>query len=156
MNKLVGSISLLGLLLSQTNSVGAQQGPVTITRARGDAVAVWDATADLAALIQQHKSKATILRTLESDAMSILAVRASRLQGRAKTLTVHVIYQQTGAVSAKYQTATLEGVEQLLTVRAATKAAAANGKVLSTQLAIGRTPPGVVVQVAGELPPEVK
>jgi hypothetical protein len=131
-------------------------GPVVLTRAHGDALAVWDATTDLATLVNAKSSAEETLRRLESDALTVLIQKAKVLAPDAKTLTVQTIYQRTGAVSPTYQVATFAGIERLFTIKAAVGGTeATNGAGWVQQLKAGKVPDGVTVVVTGKLPPEL-
>lgn len=130
------------------------QGTVTLTRARGDAIVVWDATSELAALVAQKPTKKDALQHLESEAALVFGNRAAGLKRTARTLTVLVLYTKTGAISPTYHVATFEGVERLFTFKARVNdSARASG--WAEQLRAGRTVSGISVNVTGELPPEL-
>lgn len=130
-------------------------GPVVLSRAHGDALAIWDATADLTALLANKTSAEDALRRLEADAVTVMAEKAKLLPSDAKTLTVQVIYQRTGAISPTYQVATFAGIERLLTVKAPVNEIAAKSAAWSAELRVGKTPAALTVTVAGKLPPEL-
>jgi hypothetical protein len=131
-------------------------GPVVLTHAHGDATAIWDATSDLAAIITTKPTAEETFRRLEADALTVLADKGKTLSSDAKTLSVQVIYQRSGAVSPAYQTATFVGVERLLAVKADPVKAAENIAAWTKQLKAGTIPPGVTVSIGGKLPPELK
>jgi hypothetical protein len=149
--------AIVALAFVPAGAVSAQelpQGTVTLTRARGDALAVWDATSELAALVAQKPSRKAALERLESDAALVFGDRAPALKKRATTLTVLVLYTKTGAISPTYHTATFEGVERLLTLKARVKDGA-RARTWAQQLRAGRMIAGVSIDVTGQLPPEL-
>lgn len=152
-----GSLVLAVSMLFATEGVASESlGPVVLTHAHGDATAVWDATADLTAVVAGKPTAEEALRRLKADAVTVLAEKGKVLSGDAKTLTIQAIYQRTGAVSPSYQTATFLGVEHLFTLKAEVVKATENAVTWSKQLKAGATPDGVTVTVTGKLPPELK
>lgn len=127
---------------------------VILARVRGDAVVVWDATDELLAMLTKKESKAKILRALEVEAARLLVDRAGKIKDRATTLTVHVTYKRIGAISAAYKTATLEGSEQLLRLKAPV-GAATGANTWPADITSGKVPKDLEVTVVGALPPEV-
>jgi len=84
--------------------------------------------------------------------MQILGERAPSLR-HAKSLTIRLIYQKTGAVSPVYGTATFEGIERLFELTASANDARSHAKQLADQLQHGSVPRGVDLNVTGKLPP---
>ncbi|MBV8727280.1 MAG: hypothetical protein JO233_05810, partial [Candidatus Eremiobacteraeota bacterium] len=72
---------------------------------------------------------------------------------RAQTLTIRMIYQKTGAVSPVYGTATFEGIERVFELTAPANDARTRTKQLADALKHGSVPPGIVLNVTGQLPP---
>jgi len=134
---------------------GMPQGTITLTKARGDALIVWDATDELASLISKKPTRKATLAQLESDAALIYGDRAPALKKNARSLTILVLYTKTGAISPTYHTATFEGVERLLTVKAQT-ADFKHAAQWSQSLAAGKTPAGISLEIIGQLPPELQ
>ena len=128
---------------------------VILARVRGDAVVVWDATDELLAMLTKKKSKAEILRSLEVEAARLLVDRARKIKHRATTLTVNVTYERIGAISAAYKTATIEGYEQLLRLKAPV-GAATGANTWPADITSGKVPKDLEVTVVGALPPEVR
>lgn len=136
---------------------GAQtlpQGSVTVARARGDAIAIWDATPTLTALIAKKTSRKDVLSQLESDATLVFADKANVLKKSAKTLSIIVLYAKIGAISPTYHVATFEGVERLFMLKAPTRAAA-EGRKWAAEILRGAVPHGLLVTITGKLPPEI-
>jgi len=134
----------------------APAGTVTLAKVEGNAVAVWDASDAVAALVSRQYGKDEALRLLESDAARILITRAPTLAKRATTLTVTVIYKKTGAVSPQYQIATFEGLERLLYVKGAiTDATAANNSWVG-DLQDAKPPKNLEIVVTGSLPDDFR
>ncbi|MHB8703194.1 MAG: hypothetical protein ACYC8W_03460 [Candidatus Tyrphobacter sp.] len=132
------------------------QGTVTVTKARGDAAAIWDATAVLTALIGAHDTKERVTRELQADAVAVLVDRAGALRGYATSITITVLYAKTGAISPAYHVATFEGVERYMLVKATVTGALANGTSWESALRVGHPARGLTIMVVGSLPPELK
>jgi len=152
-------ISIIAALLATAYlpaQAGAMpQGTITLTKARGDALVVWDATDELTALISTKPTRKATLERLASDAALIYGDRAPALKKTARSLTVLVLYTKTGAISPTYHTATFEGVERLLTIKGRT-ADFKRAAQWSQTLAAGKTPPGLSLTIIGQLPPELQ
>ncbi|MBV8688566.1 MAG: hypothetical protein JOZ59_00535 [Candidatus Eremiobacteraeota bacterium] len=147
--------AVLGFFLSSlAPAQSLPQGTVTLTKARGDALAVWDATNELTAIVAQKPTKKDALAQLESDAALIFGNRAPALNKRAKTLSVLVLYTKTGAISPTYHTATFEGVERLLTFKAFVRQSAQAAQ-WAQELRAGHPVRAVSITVTGQLPPEL-
>jgi len=147
--------ALLFLILAASAiATASPPGSVTLTRARGDALVVWDATDELTAIVAQKPTKKSALDRLESDAAQVFSERAPSLRKTAKTLTILVLYTKTGAISPVYHTATFEGVERLLTLKAPVNQSA-KATMWAQQLRAGRTVSGLSIHVTGQLPPEL-
>jgi hypothetical protein len=153
---LLGLLSFLLAAIPATAGADDALGPAVLTRAHGDALAIWDATADLTAIIATNPSAEVTLQRLEADTFTVLVTKSKALKADAKTLSVSTIYRRSGAISPQYQTATFLGVEKLLTLEANVEAAQANEPAWTEQLRAGKIPGGVTVTVTGKLPPELK
>ena len=149
---LVAAVLATTLLTARTEAM--PQGTITLTKARGDALVVWDATDELASLISTKPTRKATLERLASDAALIYGDRAPALKN-ARSLTVLVLYTKTGAISPTYHTATFEGVERLLSVKAQT-ADYKHATQWSQSLAAGKTPAGLSLTIIGQLPPELQ
>jgi|GEM_PF-6957650 len=126
-------------------------GSVTMTRVHGDAVVIWDATDELTGLITKNTPRDQIQRTLEADAALVLISRAGFLKNKAKSLTVHVIYQSTGATSAQYRVPTFEGLTRLMSVNAQIAAALAHPSWVK-DLEANKTPKGLNIVIVAKWP----
>jgi hypothetical protein len=152
----LAAIALSTVLLTSAGRAAADAlGPVVLSRAHGDALAVWDATPELSGLVAAKTSATDTLHKLEADACALLLEKAKLLAPDAKTMTVSVIYQRTGAISPTYQVATFAGIERLLTVKAAIPIGDAAAALWTADLKAGKIPSGVTVVVAGKLPPDL-
>jgi len=130
------------------------QGSVVVTKARGDALAIWDATPVLAGLVSRKASRGEVMRELESGAATIVVSKLPAYKKTARTLTLLVLYAKTGAISPTYNVATFEGVERLLTLKASTQVHFASDP--AAEFRSGKTPSGLELHVVGDLPPEIQ
>jgi len=154
MKTLTATVALTFFLSGLAFGDALPQGTVTLTKARGDALAVWDATDELTAMVAQKPTKKDALARLEADAALIFANRAPALRKNAKTLSILVLYTKTGAISPTYHTATFEGVERLLTLKGALRNSS-QARTWAQQLRAGHPVTAVSIDVTGQLPPEL-
>ncbi|MDQ2664266.1 MAG: hypothetical protein M3Y18_09610 [Candidatus Eremiobacteraeota bacterium] len=152
MARIVVFAALAGASALTSVQAQAPQGNVAVSRSRGDAMVIWDATGELSDLVAAKASKNDVLERIESDAALIFAAKAPRLRKTAKTLSVVVLYTKTGAVSPTYHVATFEGVERLLVLKAR---ATANARDWAGKFSRGTVPSGASVTLTGQLPPEL-
>jgi hypothetical protein len=96
----------------------AVPGAVVLARASSDALLIWDASDDVAAIVKDKASDADANARLERDAVRVLASHANEIGKSAKTITLRVIYSKTGAVSPVYGTPTFLGTERYATLSA--------------------------------------
>ena len=150
MSALFATLALAALPARAQSTAAA----VVLTRAHGDALAIWDATSTVTTLVSSKASSDQALRQIESEAFAVLVQKHKSLPADATTLTVQVIYQKTGAVSPTYQVATFSGIERLLTVKASIAEIAAHAADDQTQISAGKIPAGVTIVISGKLPPE--
>lgn len=129
----------------------AEGGTVVVAKAGATPLLLWDATAMVTAAVASKRPREAALRDLESQAMQILG-RHARALNNAKSLTIRVIYQKTGAVSPVYGTATFEGVERLFELTAPYEKVL-HAKQLADSIARGTVPSGVRLNITGTLPP---
>lgn len=91
-------------------------GTVTIARPSGSALAIWDASADVASIVTNKTSDADANALLERDALHVLAGALAKFDKHSDTIRLRVIFQKTGAVSPVYGSATFTGVERYATL----------------------------------------
>ncbi|MBV8362954.1 MAG: hypothetical protein JO018_01675 [Candidatus Eremiobacteraeota bacterium] len=130
----------------------ADDGMVVVAKGGDKPLLLWDATPVVTTIVSTKQPRAAALQDLESRAMQILGERAPSLR-HAKSLTIRLIYQKTGAVSPVYGTATFEGIERLFELTASANDARSHAKQLADQLQHGSVPRGVDLNVTGKLPP---
>ena len=147
-----GFISSLGFSLALAVAARADSGMVVVAKGGANPLLLWDATPVVTTTVANKQPRDAALRDLESQAMQILGERSGALR-RAKTLTIRVIYQKTGAVSPVYGTATFEGIERVFELRAPAADARLHAKTFADSLAHGSVPRGVALTVTGKLPP---
>jgi hypothetical protein len=138
-----------------TSAANLPEGNVSLSRARGDAQVLWDATPVLAAMIASKSGKEKINNELQADAAQVLVDRAGQLHN-AKTLTVIVLYALTGDINPTYNVAVFQGIERYMTVKASIADANKFGPSWDAPLRAGHTPTGLDVKIIGRLPPNVQ
>lgn len=127
-------------------------GRVVLARAEGDALLIWDSTAEVAAIVSGKLSDADANARLEHDALRVLAAEQAKITS-AKTITVRVVFSKTGDVSPVYGSPTFAGVERYATVEIQ-GADASSDRDKWKELPDNATPPAwVKFDVLGELPP---
>lgn len=126
-------------------------GSVIVAKASGDAVVIWDASPVVAAMLEKKIPDDRMSSDLEVEAAKILVARAGDL-ANAHTVRVKVIYERTGAVSPVYKTATLTGLERLLSVTASRADAVEHAAAWSAALKKGTLPAGITAEVTGKYP----
>ena len=130
----------------------ADQGMVVVAKGGAAPLLLWDATPLVTTIVANKEPRPAAMRDLESQAMQILGERVRELP-RAKTLTIRLIYQKTGAVSPVYGTATFEGIERVFELSASANDARMHAKQLADALGRGSVPSGIHLDVTGALPP---
>ncbi len=127
-------------------------GNVIVARPAGDALLIWDASADVAAIVANKTSDAEAKTLLERDAASALAASLSKVASDASSIALRLIYQKTGAVSPVYGSATFAGVERYATLRISGKDARSDRDRWRELAAAKPLPPWFAFDVTGELP----
>jgi hypothetical protein len=131
----------------------AVPGHVVLARTGDDALAIWDSTPEVAAIVSVKLGEADAKARLERDALRVLAQVQPKISSSAKTISVRIIYSKTGDVSPVYGSATFAGVERyaILKVNAVD---AATDRDKWKELGDGAAPPTwVQFDIVGELPP---
>ncbi len=127
-------------------------GNVIVARPAGNALLIWDASADVTAIVANKTSDADARTLLERDAANALATSLSKVANDASSVTLRVIYQKTGAVSPVYGSATFAGVERYATLRISGKDARADRDRWRELAADNPLPAWFAFDVTGELP----
>jgi hypothetical protein len=123
-----------------------------LARTADDALAIWDSTPEMIAIVNAKLSDADAKTRLQHDAVHVLAEVQPKLTA-AKTITLRIIYSKTGEVSATYGTPTFAGVERYATMKVKASDVAADRdkwKELGDSAAL---PTWMQFDVIGELPP---
>ncbi len=115
------------------------------------ALYVWNATPYVTQLVGDKLLGDPGMRAIEATALKALVAKAKGVH--ATELSIHVLYEKTGAVSPVYGTPTFMGMEKVATLRATRKRLLASGASWVDAVAAGTTPPGLTVEVTGKLPP---
>jgi len=128
-------------------------GHVVVARVSDDALIIWDASPEIASIVTNKTGDEAATEQLERDALRVLAQNVAKLEKSAKSVTVRVIYNKTGAVSPIYGAPTFAGVERYATLAVAYKDAVSDRdkwKELDQKHAV---PAWVAFKVIGQLPP---
>jgi hypothetical protein len=145
--------SFLSVAAAVRADVSQVPGHVVLARTEEDALAIWDSTPEVAAIVNDKVSDADAKARLELDALRVLAQVQPKISSNAKTITIRVIYSKSGEVSKVYGTPTFAGVERYANLKV--KAAdAASDRDKWKELGDKAAPPAWVdFEVVGELPP---
>jgi hypothetical protein len=131
----------------------AVPGHVVVARVSDDALIIWDSSPEIAAIVTNKIADEAANNQLERDALKVLAQSLSKLEKTAKTVTVRVIYNKTGAVSPIYGAPTFAGVERYATLEVPYKFAASDRDKWKELDAKHAVPSWVTFKVIGQLPP---
>lgn len=143
-----GVLCALVLALVPAYALADPPGSVILARAGSTPLVIWDASPAVAGIVQAKTADDRALHDLEVQAADVAVTKFKALPS-AKNISVRVVYQRTGAVSATYGSATFTGVENLLTVSANRADALGAAKALGS----GPLPVAFSVTVTGKLPP---
>lgn len=98
------------------DTVAGVPGHVLIMRTGGNALIIWDATPEVAAIVSEKTALAAANLRLERKALRVLAQVAPKLERTAASATVRVTYEESGDVSPVYGTLIFAGVERYATL----------------------------------------
>lgn len=147
-------LALVLILLCAPSAARADtlpKGTVVLAKTSPDALLIWDASPELADMIAAKQPDDQILKTLEADALTILAERAKSLS--SGNIALRVVYQRSGAVSPAYGAPTFAGVERLFIMEAKRTDVAPQESAWRSALQSGSTAHGLTVTMTGKLPP---
>ena len=146
---------LTGLPQAGAFATSARPAQGHVVEARATAAStlfLWDATPYVIALVHDRVLGSAGLRAMEATGATVLAQRAKT--ARSRNVVLRILYQKTGAVNPAYGAPTFEGVEVVAVLSATSRQVVRNGPAWAVQLAQGRTPKGLTVQILGRLPPQ--
>ena len=107
-------------IIAWTPAVHAQGMPrEIITRNGSGPVIVWDATPQIEQLIAHNVSYEGAVDRLKVHALELFVRGAHGFAKKEKHLTVMVVYARSGAINARYQTKSFQGVGNVLTLEGA-------------------------------------
>jgi hypothetical protein len=124
---------------------------VILARSGVQSTYLWEASPYVAQLVADKNVGDAGLRTLEGTAVSVLRDKAT--SSHAKTLILRVVYTRSGEVSPVYGTLTFIGVEKLATLTVARDAIVKRGAAWAQDVANGKIPHDLKVEITGKLPP---
>ena len=154
-HRLLAGIAFLGCLTTAVQAdelTPLSQEKVVVARSTGQALLLWDATNDLATLLQQKQQQPVIVGTLEARGLRLLGDRAATLKD-ASTVSIRIVYQKTSTISPTYGTPTFAGIERLITMTAAKSVLQHLTPAAYDAVRMGKSVPGVTVEMSGQLPP---
>jgi hypothetical protein len=129
----------------------AVAGPVIVARAGTNPLILWDATKDVEQAGSSSAPQDKTLVHFELLALQALRQKAAVLPG-SKLLTIRMLYDRTGAISAVYHIATIEGTEHVFDLAVPRDELITNFAALSSQVADGKLTPPAALNVTGKLP----
>jgi hypothetical protein len=129
----------------------AVAGAVIVARAGTNALILWDATPDVVAAGNSTNAQDKTLVHFELLALEALRQKAAALPN-SKLLTIRMLYDRTGAVSAVYHIATMEGTEHVFDLTAPRDEITTKFGALSSQISAGKVVPPAQLQITGSLP----
>jgi hypothetical protein len=149
---LIASIALLAPIAASADEA-AVPGHFVLARASEDALVLFDASPEVAAIVSNKTPDADANDALERDALKVLALMLPKLEKSTKSVTVRLTYNKSGAVSPVYGAPTFAGVERYALLEVTYKDAAVDRdkwKELDPKHAV---PPWISFKVIGQLPP---
>ncbi len=149
----LSACSLLATAGAARADESAVPGHVVLARTEGEALAIWDATPEVAMIVSTKIQDPDAKDKLEHDALRVLAQVESKVSPSAKTITVRVLYSKTGDVSPVYGTATFAGVERYANLKVKTSDLAGDKDKWKELGDKGAPPAWVQFDVVGALPP---
>jgi hypothetical protein len=142
---------LIGPMLASA-AVRPVEGTLVMARGGAQPLYLWNATNYVAHLVTDKLLGTDGMRALEASALQALVEKISG--NTAKVVSLRVVYAKTGAVSPAYGTPTFAGMENVLTVTADRQSLLKHVASWQANIASGRTPAGVRIEVSGALPPQ--
>jgi len=116
-----------------------------VTRNAQGPVVVWDATPQLERFAAQNVPVATGVEQIKVRALELFVHAAQGFAKHERRLSVMVVYSRTGALSARYQMKSFEGVGDLLTLEGSPRIRLPhNWHVLAER---GSFPSGIAIRV---------
>jgi len=116
------TVVMSALLLASSPSLAAADandvpGTVVLARATGEAVALYDASPEVAAVVRERMGDTAARGRLAKDALRVLAKEIPDVS-QARSVVVRVTYTRSGDVSPVYGTPTFAGIERYANLKA--------------------------------------
>jgi len=147
---LVAFAAIIGTAsLAEAADVRPIAGPVILAKAAPTATYLWDATAYLAQLANDHVWGDDGLRAAEATATAALAARASDVE--SKDMSISVIYKRSG-LGPSYGSATFADQQKLFELHVDRAFVEKAGNGLARSVADGKQPAQIKITVIGALP----
>lgn len=146
---------VVALLTCSGGPAYAQQAPgnVILARVAGDALLVWDASPDVKTIAVNKLSDDAANALLRHDGLKAIAQSLSEINTKAKTVTVRIVYDRSGAVSPAYGSPTFAGVERYASLGMSWRDAITNRGNWKSLAANSPLPDWIQFKVTGSLPP---
>jgi hypothetical protein len=127
-------------------------GHVIVAKTTGNALLIWDATPEIAAIVSAKLSDADAEAEIAHDALRVLA-EGLPLTARANSIAVRVIYERTGDVSPVYGSPTFAGVERYAILTLDARDALSDRDRWRELDSHAPLPHWIAYQITGRLPP---
>jgi hypothetical protein len=150
--RIVFMLALLGMSVAAVSAQSTLPGKVVIARASEDAIALYDASPEVAAIVRDKIDTATARARLERDALAVLAKILPDLP-LAKTVTVRVTYVKSADVNPAYGSATFAGIERYANLKVDASDAKRDRSKWAALSENAAPPAWAAFTVVGELPP---
>jgi len=156
-----GPIALAALVMFELSLASAPglaeqssvPGNAVVARAAEDALIIWNANPEIAAIVSNKIPDDAANNELERNALRVLAQNLAKLEKSAKSVTVRVVYDKTGAVSPVYGAPTFAGVERYANLEMSYKDAISDREKWMQLDPKTAVPSWVNFKVTGQLPP---
>jgi hypothetical protein len=128
-------------------------GHVIVARAEGDALVIWDATAEVTEIVKDKLDDDAAKDRLKRDALEEVTLEESKLSNLT-SISVRVIYTKTGDVSPVYGSPTFAGVERYAVLKmSAADVKSDRGQWKEAVAGAGTVPSWAAFTILGSLPP---
>lgn len=148
----VVTLCLTAFCFSVARADESPTGKVVLAKVTGEAVALYDASADVAAIVKDGSSTDEANRRLQRVALAVLAKELPEFK-TAKSAVIRVTYARNGDVSPAYGSPTFAGIERYANLKCDLADARSDRSGWSTDSS-GKLPSWATFEIVGELPPK--
>lgn len=142
-------VLLLGAMSAPLRGAADSTPRQIITRDASGPVIVWDATPQIEGFIAHNTAMSAGLTQLKLRALDLFVQAAGTFARNERHLSVMVVYARSGAINARYQTKSFQGVGDVLTLGGSPRTHL--NPAWRTQAKAGRFPRGITIQVSSPL-----